>query len=136
MKGKLHTAHVLNSIWKCCLTSLTHRHFHTKVFQLCCSVYGKTRNPWNTKLTVAGSSGGSAAALAAGQVSHDSHFLRKSAVHCLHIRTEAHTVYDTNLLCRQQFNMPPCPPSLHHHLVWSALVGSLEQGSVVVAISI
>lgn len=31
-------------------------------------VYGKTRNPWNTNLTAAGSSGGSAAALAAGQV--------------------------------------------------------------------
>ncbi len=31
-------------------------------------VFGETRNPWNTALTCAGSSGGSAAALAAGQV--------------------------------------------------------------------
>ena len=31
-------------------------------------VFGETRNPWNTALTPAGSSGGSAAALAAGQV--------------------------------------------------------------------
>ncbi len=31
-------------------------------------VFGKTRNPWNTKLSCAGSSGGSAAALAAGEV--------------------------------------------------------------------
>jgi amidase len=31
-------------------------------------VFGKTRNPWNTALTVGGSSGGSAAALAAGEV--------------------------------------------------------------------
>lgn len=31
-------------------------------------VFGKTRNPWNTAKSVAGSSGGSAAALAAGQV--------------------------------------------------------------------
>ncbi|MCG8354492.1 MAG: amidase [Kiloniellales bacterium] len=31
-------------------------------------VFGKTRNPWNTSKSVAGSSGGSAAALAAGQV--------------------------------------------------------------------
>jgi len=31
-------------------------------------VFGKTRNPWNTDKSVAGSSGGSAAALAAGQV--------------------------------------------------------------------
>jgi amidase len=31
-------------------------------------VYGETLNPWNTALTCAGSSGGSAAALAAGQV--------------------------------------------------------------------
>jgi amidase len=31
-------------------------------------VFGKTRNPWNTKLTVGGSSGGSAAALASGEV--------------------------------------------------------------------
>jgi amidase len=31
-------------------------------------VFGKTRNPWNTRLTPGGSSGGSAAALAAGQV--------------------------------------------------------------------
>jgi amidase len=31
-------------------------------------VFGKTRNPWNTDLTVGGSSGGSAAALAAGEV--------------------------------------------------------------------
>ncbi len=32
-------------------------------------VFGETRNPWNTALTCGGSSGGSAAALAAGQVS-------------------------------------------------------------------
>ena len=32
------------------------------------SVFGATRNPWNTELTVGGSSGGSAAALAAGMV--------------------------------------------------------------------
>ncbi len=31
-------------------------------------VFGKTRNPWNTSLTAGGSSGGSAAALASGQV--------------------------------------------------------------------
>ena len=31
-------------------------------------VFGKTRNPWNTALTCGGSSGGSAAALAAGEV--------------------------------------------------------------------
>lgn len=31
-------------------------------------VFGKTRNPWNTKMTAGGSSGGSAAALASGQV--------------------------------------------------------------------
>jgi len=31
-------------------------------------VFGETRNPWNTALTCAGSSGGAAAALAAGQV--------------------------------------------------------------------
>ena len=31
-------------------------------------VFGKTRNPWNTSKSVAGSSGGSAAALASGQV--------------------------------------------------------------------
>lgn len=31
-------------------------------------VFGKTRNPWNTALSCAGSSGGSAAALAAGEV--------------------------------------------------------------------
>ena len=31
-------------------------------------VFGKTRNPWDTRLTPGGSSGGSAAALAAGQV--------------------------------------------------------------------
>lgn len=31
-------------------------------------VFGKTRNPWNTLLTCGGSSGGSAAALAAGQI--------------------------------------------------------------------
>lgn len=31
-------------------------------------VFGKTRNPWDTRLTCGGSSGGSAAALAAGQV--------------------------------------------------------------------
>ncbi len=31
-------------------------------------VFGETRNPWNTRLTCGGSSGGSAAALAAGQV--------------------------------------------------------------------
>ena len=31
-------------------------------------VFGKTRNPWNTDLTCGGSSGGSATALAAGQV--------------------------------------------------------------------
>tara|TARA_B100001750_G_scaffold137408_1_gene109354 strand:- start:3886 stop:5307 length:1422 start_codon:yes stop_codon:yes gene_type:complete len=31
-------------------------------------VFGKTRNPWNTNLSAGGSSGGSAAALAAGQV--------------------------------------------------------------------
>jgi amidase len=31
-------------------------------------VFGKTRNPWNTNLTVGGSSGGSAAALCAGEV--------------------------------------------------------------------
>ena len=31
-------------------------------------VFGKTRNPWNTALTSGGSSGGSAAALATGQV--------------------------------------------------------------------
>lgn len=31
-------------------------------------VFGKTRNPWNTSLTCGGSSGGSAVALAAGQV--------------------------------------------------------------------
>jgi amidase len=32
------------------------------------AVFGETRNPWNTALTCAGSSGGSAAALAAGEV--------------------------------------------------------------------
>jgi amidase len=32
------------------------------------AVFGETLNPWNTRLTVGGSSGGSAAALAAGQV--------------------------------------------------------------------
>jgi amidase len=32
------------------------------------AVFGETRNPWNTALTCGGSSGGSAAALAAGQV--------------------------------------------------------------------
>jgi len=53
---------------------------------VCRSIYGKTRNPWNTKLTVAGSSGGSAAALAAGQVSHGSHPLTQSAGHSLHIK--------------------------------------------------
>ena len=31
-------------------------------------VFGKTRNPWNTSLTAGGSSGGSAAALASGQI--------------------------------------------------------------------
>ena len=31
-------------------------------------VFGKTRNPWNTSLTPAGSTGGGAAALAAGEV--------------------------------------------------------------------
>ena len=31
-------------------------------------VFGKTRNPWNTDLTCGGSSGGSGAALAAGQI--------------------------------------------------------------------
>ena len=30
--------------------------------------FGSTRNPWNTLLSAGGSSGGSAAALAAGQV--------------------------------------------------------------------
>ena len=32
------------------------------------AVFGETRNPWNTALTCAGSSGGSAAALAAGEI--------------------------------------------------------------------
>ena len=126
--------------WKSCLTSLAHCHF--QVSQVCCSVYGKTRNPWNTKLTAAGSSGGSAAALAAGQVSHGSHFLTNNADHCLHSKTESHTVSDTNnslyagLSCRQHVNMPPCPTSSYHNLLLSPLNGPLDLGSVVTPISL
>ena len=50
-------------------------------------VFGKTRNPWNTSLTPAGSTGGGAAALAAGQVwlAHGSDHggsLRRPATYC------------------------------------------------------
>ena len=38
------------------------------VAAMLCSVFGKTRNPWDSRLTPGGSSGGSAAALASGQV--------------------------------------------------------------------
>ena len=50
-------------------------------------VFGKTRNPWNTSLTPAGSTGGGAAALAAGEVwlAHGSDHggsLRRPATYC------------------------------------------------------
>ena len=50
-------------------------------------VFGKTRNPWNTSLTVAGSTGGGAAALAAGEAwlaqgSDHGGSLRKPATYC------------------------------------------------------
>ena len=50
-------------------------------------VFGKTRNPWNTALTPAGSTGGGAAALAAGEVwlAHGSDHagsLRRPATYC------------------------------------------------------
>ncbi len=50
-------------------------------------VFGKTRNPWNTSLTPAGSTGGGAAALAAGEIwlAHGSDHggsLRRPATYC------------------------------------------------------
>lgn len=87
----------------------------TEQHTLCvsCSVFGKTRNPWDTRLTAGGSSGGTAAALAAGQVTHQ--FYCSSLLPCLQpgaLHICSHVLFQELLkpkgsIKKNQQNQPP-----------------------------
>ena len=48
-------------------------------------VFGETRNPWDTRTTSGGSSGGTAAALAAGQVEWSAEAMSQTVIFCKHL---------------------------------------------------